>query len=224
MRPTVTVTYAQSLDGCLAAEPGRPLALSGPESLRFTHRLRAAHDAILVGLGTVLADDPRLTVRHAEGPDPQPVILDSLLRCPLEAALLRHPTRQLWIAARADAPAARRRALEAAGARLLAFPPDDQGRVPLPALLTALGELGVRTLMVEGGARVITACLVQGLADRLIVTIAPRLLGGLPAVAAPVNVALRRARYEVMGADVVVSAEIARDALPLPGGEGRGEG
>jgi 3,4-dihydroxy 2-butanone 4-phosphate synthase/GTP cyclohydrolase II len=208
-RPTVTVTYAQSLDGCLTAEPGRPTALSGPEALRFTHRLRAEHDAILVGLGTVRADNPRLTVRHAEGPNPQPVVLDSALHFPLDAALLTHPTRQVWIAARDDASPERQRALEARGARVLRLPADDSGRVSVPALLDALGAEKVRSLMVEGGARVITSVLASGLADRLLVTIAPRLLGGLRAIAAPLDLKLREVRYTVMGEDVVIEATVA---------------
>ena len=84
-RPFVTLSYAQSLDGCIAAKRGQPLALSGPQSLTLTHQLRSAHDAIMVGIGTLLADNPRLTVRLVEGRDPQPVVLDSRLRFPSEA-------------------------------------------------------------------------------------------------------------------------------------------
>ena len=89
--PFVTLSYAQSLDGCIVAQPGQPLALSGAQSLILTHKLRAAHDAILVGIGTVLADNPRLDVRLAPGPDPQPVVVDSRLRFPLNANLLQQP-------------------------------------------------------------------------------------------------------------------------------------
>lgn len=215
-RPVVTVTYAQSLDGCLAAAPGQPLALSGPEALRLTHQLRASHAAILVGLGTVLADNPRLTVRHADGPNPQPILLDSQLRCPLDAALLRHPTHRLWIAARADAPPERRAALVAAGARVLSLPAGSDHWVDLGALLDALGAAGLATLMVEGGARVITACLRQGLADRLIVTVAPRLIGGVPAVAAPLDLTLRDVHYRVLGRDLIVEARL-KDGRALAG-------
>ena len=88
--PYVTLTYAQSLDGSIAATPGRPLSISGPVSMTLTHALRAAHDAILVGIGTILADNPQLTVRYLKGKDPQPVIVDSRLRCPLDARVLRH--------------------------------------------------------------------------------------------------------------------------------------
>ena len=84
-RPRVTLTYAQSLDGSITARSGAPLSLSGAESLHYTHQLRAAHDAILVGIGTVLSDDPRLDVRLVTGPSPRPIVLDSELRCPVTA-------------------------------------------------------------------------------------------------------------------------------------------
>ena len=87
-RPLVTLSYAQSLDGSIADRPGRPLALSGPQAMALTHGLRAAHEAILVGIGTVLADNPRLNVRLVTGPDPQPVVVDSRLRFPPYANLL----------------------------------------------------------------------------------------------------------------------------------------
>lgn len=200
-RPFVTLTYAQSLDGSLAARRDRPLALSGPQAQVMTHRLRAAHDAILIGIGTLLADDPRLTVRLAGGADPQPVILDSRLRTPIPARVFQR--RPPWIAttsaldlAQSAGPGAARdandlagraAALEASGARLLRLPGDDQGRVWLPALLECLAGLGVRRLMVEGGAAVITSFLKARLVDSLVVTIAPRLVGGQPAVESPLE-------------------------------------
>jgi len=213
-RPVVTVTYAQSLDGSLAAAPGRPLALSGPQSLAFTHQLRAAHAAILVGVNTVLADDPQLTVRLSgattAGPHPQPLVLDSRLRCPPEARLLRHPSHRLWLATTDAAPAERQAALEAAGARIIRLPADERGRVALPALLDWLGAHGLGSLMVEGGAQTITAFLSQRLADRLIVTIAPRLIGGLRAIAAPLDLPLQNVHCRRLGEDLVVEAELGR--------------
>lgn len=180
-RPLVTLSYAQSLDGSLAAAPGRPLALSGPASLTLTHRLRAAHAAILVGIGTVLADDPRLTVRLADGGQPQPVVLDSRLRTPLRARLLSGQ-RAPWIATLEDAPGDRQAALRSAGARLLTFSHGLDGRVPLPDLLARLASEGIYSLMVEGGAQTLTAFLSQGLADQVVITIAPLFVGGLPAL------------------------------------------
>lgn len=216
-RPLVSLCYAQSLDGSLTARRGEPLALSGPESLRLTHRLRAAHTAILVGIGTVLADDPSLTVRHAEGEDPQPVILDSHLRFPLEARLLqsgpaRPQRRAPWIATTSASDPARRAALEAAGARLLVFEPGEQGSVSLPALLKRLGAEGAASVMVEGGARVISSFLRLGLADLAVVTIAPLFVGGLPVFDGPQEPGcfprLRAACGEQMGEDWIVSGRL----------------
>ena len=96
--PSVTLSYAQSLDGCIAVKPGSPIRLSSPESEAMTHSVRGVHDAILVGIGTVLADDPGLTVRLAKGVQPQPVILDSKLRFPIDAQLLGGSNLRPWIA------------------------------------------------------------------------------------------------------------------------------
>ena len=181
--PFVTLSYAQSLDGSIAARRGAPLALSGEKSLLLTHQLRAAHDAILVGIGTVLADNPSLTVRLVAGRNPQPVILDSRLRFPREASMLKGDP-QPWIATLAGCEHERAKILERAGARLLELPADGHGRVALPALLARLGTLGVRRLMVEGGASVITSFLSQRLVDLVVLTIAPVFVGGQNAIEA----------------------------------------
>jgi GTP cyclohydrolase II len=176
-RPLVTLTYAQSLDGCISARPDQATALSGPQSQRMTHELRAQHDAILVGIGTLLVDDPRLNVRLVAGADPQPVILDSYLRTPVRARLLQGQ-RKPWIIASQDAPQAERHALQAAGARLIFLPPEEKGRLPLPELLRSLAGMGINSLMVEGGAQVIGSFLQSRLVDQVVLTIAPRFLSG----------------------------------------------
>ena len=212
-RPFVTLSYAQSLDGSIAARRGATTPISGPDALRLTHQLRAHHDAILVGIGTVLADDPQLTVRLVAGPNPQPVIVDSRLRLPLTARLLGDG--RAWIATTDAADRQRQAALEAAGARVVRLPADDAGRVSLPALLAYLHRQRVHSLMIEGGARVISRVLAERLADRLVLTIAPLLLGGLNAVgggAPSLNghlwPALLRPRYQVVGRDVVLFGEL----------------
>jgi GTP cyclohydrolase II len=156
--------------------------LSGPQSLLLTHYLRAAHDAILVGIGTVLADNPLLNVRLVEGKNPQPVIVDSQLRFPLDANLLRRHPLAPWIATSEQADRERQRRLESAGARVLRLPPTSGGFVDLDALLKQLGECGIRSLMVEGGARIITSFLARQLANYLVLTVVPRLVGGVRAV------------------------------------------
>lgn len=181
-RPFVTVSYAQSLDGSIAAHAGAPLAISSTGSLSFTHRMRAAHDAILVGIGTLLADDPRLTVRLTEGDHPQPVVLDTQLRFPLNARLLDGDGPRPIVATNQESDAARFEALEAAGAQVLRLPCDGSEGVALPALLEALGNRGIRSLMVEGGATVITSFLQHQLVDHVALTVAPIFVGGLPAL------------------------------------------
>ena len=207
-RPLVTLSYAQSLDGSIADRPGRPLTLSGSQSMILTHGLRASHDAILVGIGTVLADNPRLNVRLVTGPDPQPVIVDSRLRFPPYANLLRNG-RSPWIVANEGADPERRAALEAIGARVFCLPATN-GWVNLEALLKHLGEMGVNSLMVEGGAQIITSFLASRLVDQVILTIAPLLVGGLRVVDS-----LRRGpfprlgnlTYQRLGEDLVLMGE-----------------
>lgn len=177
-RPLVTLTYAQSLDGSIAARAGHPLAISGPESQVFTHTLRAAHDAILVGIGTVLADNPRLNVRLVPGQNPQPILLDSRLRIPSYANLLRDGNPP-WVITTPGAEALRQEGLEQLGAKVLRLPESASGGIDLTALLDMLGELGITSLMVEGGAQVITSFIASRLVDQIIVTVAPVLVGGL---------------------------------------------
>jgi GTP cyclohydrolase II len=179
-RPCVTLSYAQSLDGSIADRPGRPLALSGSQAMAMTHGLRALHQAILVGIGTVLADNPRLNVRLVSGQDPQPVVVDSRLRFPPYANLLKN-RRSPWIATHEDADPERQQALEVAGARVLRMP-GSNGWVDLDVLLGYLGSIGINSLMVEGGAQIITSFFTSRLVDQVVLTIAPLLVGGLRVV------------------------------------------
>lgn len=175
--PFVTLTYAQSLDGSIAAPDGSPMAISGTESMTFTHRLRAVHDAILVGIGTVLSDDPRLNVRHSTGPHPTPVVLDSQLRFPPDARLLSREGPSPIIATNERAPDDRKRALETAGATVIRLSCDPQG-ICLDPLLDALSDRGIESVMVEGGTEVITNFMQQQRVDHLILTVAPMFVGG----------------------------------------------
>lgn len=185
-RPLVTLAWAQSLDGSIAAGRGHPLTLSNPASMRLTHRLRAWHDGILVGIGTVLSDDPRLTAREVGGAQPRPVVLDSHLRLPPNARLLAHPQPPLVLTAHPP-EADRRAALESRGCTVIPLPRDESQRIDLPAALDALHARGIRRLMVEGGARVLRAFLQRRLADLLVVTVSMQLVGGLPALAGLLN-------------------------------------
>jgi 3,4-dihydroxy 2-butanone 4-phosphate synthase/GTP cyclohydrolase II len=182
-RPFVTLSWAQSIDGSIALEAGHKFALSGPESLALTHALRASHDAILVGIDTVMADDPELGVRHWHGRWPDPVILDSRLRTPPTARLLAAGgPRPIRIVCTAAADETRGHPLRARGAQILRLAAWPNGWVDLGALMTALAATGIKRLMVEGGAKVLTSFLRARIGDYAVVTVAPRLLGGLAAV------------------------------------------
>jgi riboflavin-specific deaminase-like protein len=221
-RPFVTLSYAQSVDGSIAIARGLRSALSGPESLRFTHALRAGHHGILVGVGTVLADDPELRVRLVDGHDPQPVIVDSHLSTPVQAKLLSQSGRRPWIG---TTGCDGREPFEERGARLFVSEPQANGWVDLDALLRQLHAAGIEHLMVEGGARIITSFLEARLVDYVAVTIAPTFMGGLSAVGelgristspsapaaglAPSRPALSRWISARLGDDLVMSGEIA---------------
>lgn len=213
-RPFVTLTYAQTLDGSLTLRAGQASPISGPESKLMTHQLRAAHDAILIGVGTLLGDDPRLTARRAGGPHPRPVVLDSTLRTPQDARLLNGP-RQPLIATTSRADAARASALETCGAGILRIDAGDDDRVPLAALLDTLGGLGIHSIMVEGGAGVITSFLRARLADYFVLTVAPVLAGGYRAVGSlgvdawPDLPRIEGMAVERFGADLVVWGALA---------------
>jgi 5-amino-6-(5-phosphoribosylamino)uracil reductase/diaminohydroxyphosphoribosylaminopyrimidine deaminase/5-amino-6-(5-phosphoribosylamino)uracil reductase len=181
-RPTITLSYAQTLDGRLATVEGVSQWIGGGESVAYAHALRAQHDAILVGVGTVCADNPRLTVRHVAGRNPLRVVVDSTLRIPLSAAMFSEPGETL-IATTGRANLIRLEALLNRGATVLEMPTTEDGRVDLHALLTALAGRWINSVMVEGGATIITALLRAQLADRMAVCIAPRIMGtGLAAV------------------------------------------
>jgi len=182
-RPFVTLSYAQSLDGCIAARRGEALALSGPQSLTLTHKLRAGHDAILVGIGTVLADNPRLNVRLVNGESPRPIVVDSRLRIPLDCRLLHENSLTAWVIATPDPEPERRKAVESLGAEILTIPGNFKGQVDLSVMLEKLGELGINSIMVEGGSRIITNFLLERLVNFMVLTLAPVVIfGGLRGV------------------------------------------
>jgi diaminohydroxyphosphoribosylaminopyrimidine deaminase / 5-amino-6-(5-phosphoribosylamino)uracil reductase len=215
-RPSVTVTYAQTLDGRVATATGESKWISCPDSLRFAHEMRAGHDAVLVGAGTVCKDDPRLTVRHVPGDDPLRVVVDSTLRTPPQAAVLAGDAASGTVLAATDlAPARRRERALSSGATVLELPADADGRVHLGALMEELGVLGVGSVMVEGGATLITSFLKAGLVDRLAVCVAPKILGeGIQAVGdlgirdLSRSLALADASVEPYGVDLVLSGRV----------------
>lgn len=220
--PAVTIHYAQTLDGRIATRTGDARWVSGDASLRLAHELRASHDAVLVGIGTVLKDDPRLTVRLADGASPVRVIVDSSLRIPLDASVLRDRDVRTIVATTEAADPARADRVRATHAEVLRLRTDQRGGVDLAQLLALLRGDGMRSVLVEGGRGIITSFLRQSLVDRLMVCIAPKVLGeGVEAIGdlgidrLRDAMTFRSARFVPCGEDVIFDAEPERVRLEL---------
>lgn len=214
--PSVTIHYAQSLDGRIATRAGQSQWISGEGTLVYAHRLRAEHDAVLVGVGTILVDDPRLTVRRCDGPSPRRVVLDSRLRIPTGAAVLAEESAaDTTVITTANAQPGAITAIQGRGARVEVVEADPAGQVCLIAALRRLGETGVRSILVEGGSQIITSFLRARLVRRLSICIAPIVLGegisavgdlGIPTLDAAYR--CRSSRWIQIGADVVFEGEL----------------
>jgi diaminohydroxyphosphoribosylaminopyrimidine deaminase / 5-amino-6-(5-phosphoribosylamino)uracil reductase len=182
-RPHVTLKLAQGVDGRLeSGDPDRRW-LTGPAARRAVHRWRSVVDAVLVGSGTVIADDPRLDVRHVAAPagQPRPVVLDGRLRTPPSARVARPGA---VVVTGPDAAPAARRALVDAGVEVVTSDLDAQGRLDPAAALHRLGALGIMSVLAEPGRTLGQALLEAGLVDRVVLHVAPGLGAGpwVPAV------------------------------------------
>ena len=222
-RPLVTLKLATSLDGRIATATGESRWITGPAARDRAHLLRATHDAILVGIGTVIADDPQLTCRlpGLAGRSPVRIVLDRHLRIAPTARLIAE-ARQVptWVVTLPSAGKAAEKRLRDAGVEVLAVSPDAAGLIDLAAVLLLLGKRGVTRLLVEGGSRVAAALLRADLVDRLVWLHAPLLLGndGIPAVESLVRDELaamprfERVATEVAGEDVMALFRVRRPA------------
>jgi diaminohydroxyphosphoribosylaminopyrimidine deaminase/5-amino-6-(5-phosphoribosylamino)uracil reductase len=216
-RPLVTLKSALSLDGFTATESGDSRWISGPESRALVHRWRAESDAVAVGIGTALADDPLLTARDVARPEPrQParVVFDSAARLPLDSQLVRSiGEAPLYVVAGPDAPAARVAALRDAGADLIEVAGDRPGIVA--AALDQLGGGEIGSLLLEGGAELAGSFLAAEEVDELRLFIAPLILGaGRPLAAGRGAAAIAEAQrplaieWERSGEDLLVRARL----------------
>jgi GTP cyclohydrolase II len=217
-RPHVVVKFAQTLDGRIATASGDSKWVSGEAERRVAHALRAACDAVLVGVGTACTDDPQLTVRLVDGASPTRVVLDSTLRTPATAKVFDDEAPTVIIG-RAGADPLRRQEMTRRGAAVHSVPGDVDG-VDLAAALRALYGIGIRALLVEGGGRVITSLLARRLVDRLIVSISPRIIGaGVDAVGSlgtvriKDGIALVRHHVYQAGDDLLIAGDVAEAGL-----------
>ena len=214
--PLVTLKFAQTIDGRIATAAGSSQWISSERFKPLAHKLRATNDAVMVGVGTVLADDPQLTVRTVKGRNPVRVILDSGLRIPLDSKVLgNQEAAPTIIATTPHADETKLSRLRQMGLEVLAIPTDGEGKVDLRHLLSALGKRGISSVLVEGGSSVITSLLRQGSADKLVIAIAPKIMGkGIEAVGelniSDVNQSLKLsfARIHRVGEDLVIEARV----------------
>ena len=218
-RPLVTLKFATSLDGHLATASGESQWISGPPARERAHALRASHDAIMVGIGTVVADDPQLTCRlpGLDHRSPVRVVIDRHLRIPPTARLIVDaglvPT---WVLTSRSADPGRRAAFLANGVTLIDVDLGRDGQIDLAAALATLAERGITRLLVEGGAHVAAAFIRAGLVDRLVWVHAPLVIGGdgIPAIAGLDVAALadaaafERLATETIGADVLTTFRV----------------
>jgi GTP cyclohydrolase II len=216
-RPHVVLKYAQTLDGRIATRTGDAKWISGERERQVSHAMRAGCDAVLVGARTLLADDPQLTVRMVAGASPLRVVLDSTLRTPLTAKVLSDDAATV-ILCRPDADPERRRALASAGATVRDVTPGPEG-LQVEEALRLLRSLGVGSLLVEGGGRVITSMLRAAAVDRVVVSLSPTIIGsgveavgplGVDRVAAGIRLVNRS--VFLAGDDVLLGFDVARNA------------
>jgi riboflavin-specific deaminase-like protein len=211
----VTLSWAQTLNGAISRDRGSRTRISSEESLELTHGLRSLHDAILVGIGTVLSDDPELSVRRITGRQPRPIVLDSHLRTPPGCRLMRRGDMKPWIfhsAERGEAAAE----LAARGAGIFRVERKGAG-LDLSEVLGVLGRNGISSLMVEGGAGVLSSFLRQKLAEQAVVTISPAvMIGGVLAFDShdpAFTFSLEETVWEKRGIDMVLWAKILSRGL-----------
>lgn len=208
--PVTLAQLGQTLDGRIATETGHSHYINGPAALDHLHRLRALSDAVIIGAGTAIADDPQLTVRRVTGEHPVPVVIDPHRRLPPTARLLQGPRPALIITTARAAASGRP---PPPPAQLLALP-DVDGHLDPAMIADALRGCGLRTLLVEGGSFTVSRFLEAGVLDRLHLMVAPLLLGsGRPAVALPAAQRICEAirldpRLYPLGEDVLIDGRL----------------
>ncbi len=218
-RPFVILKTAMTLDGKIATAAGESQWITSPEAREYTHELRDSCDGILVGIGTVLHDDPSLTTRLPDraGKNPVRIVLDSQARTPLDAKLVTDEQAETIIAVTAQAPKERVQALVEQGATVITA--GEGPHVDLPMLMQKLGEQEICSLLVEGGGSVNFSLLQAGLVDKVLAFVAPKIIGGRAAIT-PVEgagfahlseaVQLRGLQAQMIGPDVLLSGYVRK--------------
>lgn len=217
-QPYVVLKAAMTLDGKIATHTGASRWVTGEAARRHGHTLRHRYSAIMVGVGTVLADDPLLTCRIENGRDPLRIVCDTCLRTSLDAQLVRTAKDAPTLIATCEKNAARIAPYEAAGCRVWQMPQRD-GHVDLAALMQRLGADGVDSVLIEGGGTLAWAALEAGLVQKVYSYLAPKLFGGRDAktpvegegVEVPADAALLHVSgIQRLGEDILIESEVTR--------------
>jgi diaminohydroxyphosphoribosylaminopyrimidine deaminase / 5-amino-6-(5-phosphoribosylamino)uracil reductase len=174
-RPFVILSFAQSLDGCIAKVTGGTRNVSSSETLELRHRLRSLNDGLLVGRGTIASDNPILNVRFVDGPSPQPIILDTRLQTNLESRVIKEGENKPWFVFGETVHPDLTCSFIGEGCDLIRVRPDEAG-LSITETLEQLHSRGIKTLMVEGGASVIQSFLSEGLADFVMINISSQFI------------------------------------------------
>ena len=219
--PLVTLKIAQTLDGKIATASGESKWITGAEARRVGRRLRHMNDAVLVGINTVLADDPRLTARILGGRDPVRVIVDSTLRTPITARVLtRTVSNKTIVATLRNAPKAKMKKLIAAGAEVIVTR-SEKGRVDLRDLMRKLAKRNIMSVLIEGGAEINASACRFGIVDKVVLFIAPLLMTGKDSLCSIGGASPRKLRQafrisdittRFIGQDLMVTGYIKQNA------------
>ncbi|MBN1354274.1 MAG: RibD family protein [Candidatus Omnitrophica bacterium] len=210
----ITLKFAQTLDGKIAAIDGSSRWISGPKSLEFSHKLRRDSDGILVGIGTVLRDNPSLTTRFIKGRNPVRIVVDSKLRLPATANVVKSIKEAMTIVFTTNgAPKGKIEKLRKKGVEVIVRPIARDGYIDIGDIIRILYKKGIKKILVEGGKSIITSFLKADLADRIIVIVAPKILGKGVESAGDMGITridgalrMRLGSVERLGEDVIYTA------------------
>ncbi len=209
--PFVTLKIAQTLDGKIATSSGESKWITGEEARKEGHRLRDSNDAILVGINTVLNDDPSLTARIPGGKDPIRIIVDSSLRVPLHAKVLKQKSPAKTIIATVSGSSARIARIKKTGAEVLTVK-SSQGRVDLRDLMKKLGQRDIMSVLIEGGSEINASALKAGIVDKVVMFLAPLLMTGTDSICSLGGLSPKRLR-EAHGIENMTVSFVGRDLM-----------
>ncbi len=213
--PYVTLKIAQSLDGRIATTTGNSKWITSHKARIEAHRIRSENDAIIVGIGTVLADNPQLTVRHVTGKNPIRIVLDGNLKISLESQLLIDENVHKTVIATTSNDTEKILKIKNIGAHVWSIEKDENGNISIPELLKKIANARMCAVMVEGGSKVYTSFLKAKMVDHIVFTLAPKILGaGIEAIgdlgilSVDNSIELVNVKIKKLNPDILVSADV----------------